>query len=233
MLAFVTINFNPENPLCMMEIVRANLNESSNPTYEDVNFNDNGYSSMIVNISHSDNQRIDEYTFESFVVVDSNKFAHAAARAVVDGVQKKIYNPLFIYGEADLGKTHLLYAIHKAVLTKFPDYRVVYTRASNLAYNLILAIQQDKSNDYIDKLKNADLLLLDDVQFIAGKKNIQQELYGIFDALYERDKQIVITSDKPPCDIPQLEDRVKTQMESGVIAFIQSPDASTCSDNHE
>jgi len=167
---------------------------------------------------------IDEYTFEYFVVGDSNKFAHAAALAVSDGSQKQNYNPLLIYGESGLGKTHLLYAIRNAVESRFPDYNVVYVKGDDFTNDLVTAIQQGKNVEFREKYRGADYFLMDDIQFIAGRVRTQEEYFNTFNTLYELGKQIVITSDRPPNEIHQLEDRLRTRFEQGLIADIQPPD---------
>ena len=167
---------------------------------------------------------IDEYTFEYFVVGDSNKFAHAAALAVSDGSQKQNYNPLLIYGESGLGKTHLLYAIRNAVESRFPDYNVVYVKGDDFTNDLVTAIQQGKNVEFREKYRGADYFLMDDIQFIAGRERTQEEYFNTFNTLYELGKQIVITSDRPPNEIHQLEDRLRTRFEQGLIADIQPPD---------
>jgi len=167
---------------------------------------------------------IDEYTFEHFVVGSSNKFAHAAALAVAEGRQSRDYNPLFIYGESGLGKTHLLYAIRHAVESKFPHYNIVYVKGDDFLNELILAIQQGKNVEFREKYRGADIFLMDDIQFIAGKRQTQEEFFHTFNTLHELGKQIVFTSDRPPGEMYTLEDRIKGRFESGLLADIQPPD---------
>jgi len=167
---------------------------------------------------------IDEYTFEHFVVGSSNKFAHAAALAVSDGKQKKGYNPLFIYGESGLGKTHLLYAIQHAVEHNFPHYTVVYVKGEDFTNDLIKAIQQGKNVEFREKYRGADFFLIDDIQFIAGKDATQEEYFNTFNTLFELDKQIVLTSDRPPRDMYLLADRLRSRFESGIMVDIKPPD---------
>ena len=175
---------------------------------------------------YSDNQRVEKNTFESFLVGESNKFAYAAAFTVANGNRKKIFNPLFIYGKTGLGKTHLLYAIRNAVISESQYFNVIYTTASDFLNNYVLAIQQGKTDDFNKRVRSADLLLMDDVQFITGKERMQEEIYYLFNALYESNKQIVFASDRPPNEIPNLENRVRTQFEAGIIAGIQRSDES-------
>ena len=168
----------------------------------------------------------DEYTFERFVVGNSNKFAHAAAKAVAEG-QIKNFNPLFIYGDSGLGKTHLLHAIRHAVSKKHPEYNIVYVKGDDFTNELIHAIQVGKNVEFREKYRVADLFLMDDIQFIAGKIQTQEEFFHTFNTLYEANRQIVFTSDRPPNEITRLEDRLKTRFESGLLADIQPPDYET------
>ena len=168
----------------------------------------------------------EEFTFERFVVGNSNKFAHAAAKAVAEG-QIKNFNPLFIYGESGLGKTHLLYAIRHAVSKKHPEYNIVYVKGDDFTNELILALQVGKNVEFREKYRGADLFLMDDIQFIAGKIQTQEEFFHTFNTLYEANRQIVFTSDRPPGEMTRLEDRLKTRFESGLLADIQPPDYET------
>ena len=169
---------------------------------------------------------ISEYTFERFVVGNSNKFAHAAAVAVSEG-QTKNFNPLFIYGDSGLGKTHLLYAIRNSLQKRHPDYNIVYVKGDDFTNELIYALQVGKNVEFREKYRNADLFLMDDIQFIAGKISTQEEFFHTFNTLYEANRQIVFTSDRPPNEMPRLEDRLKTRFESGILADIQAPDYET------
>ncbi|SHH78882.1 chromosomal replication initiator protein [Sporobacter termitidis DSM 10068] len=168
----------------------------------------------------------EEYTFERFVVGNSNKFAHAAAKAVAEG-QIKNFNPLFIYGDSGLGKTHLLHAIRHAVSEKHPEYNIVYVKGDDFTNELIHAIQVGKNVEFREKYRVADLFLMDDIQFIAGKIQTQEEFFHTFNTLYEANRQIVFTSDRPPNEMMRLEDRLKTRFESGLLADIQPPDYET------
>lgn len=166
------------------------------------------------------------FTFDRFVVGSSNKFAHAAAMAVAEE-ETKSFNPLFIYGESGLGKTHLLYAIRNTIKKKHPTYHIVYVKGDDFTNELIAAIQAGRSIEFRDKYRKADLFLMDDIQFIAGKTSTQEEFFHTFNTLYEANKQIVFTSDRPPNEITLLTDRLKTRFESGLLADIQPPDFET------
>ena len=168
----------------------------------------------------------EEYTFERFVVGSSNKFAHAAARAVADHPALN-YNPLFIYGESGLGKTHLLYAIAHKIHADHPDYRIVYIKGDAFTNELIQAIREGRNQEFREKFRSADVFLMDDVQFIAGKDSTMEEMFHTFNTLYETRKQIVFTADRPPKEMLKLEDRLKTRFEWGLIADIQPPDYET------
>ena len=168
----------------------------------------------------------EDYTFERFVVGNSNKFAHAAAQAVADRPAES-YNPLFIYGESGLGKTHLLYAIAHTIHREHPDYRIDYIRGDAFTNELIRAIREGKNQEFRDKYRSADVFLMDDVQFIAGRDSTQEEMFHTFNSLYEEKKQIVFTSDRPPKEMLRLEDRLKTRFEWGLLADIQPPDYET------
>ncbi len=168
----------------------------------------------------------EDYTFERFVVGSSNKFAHAAARQVADAPGKS-YNPLFIYGESGLGKTHLLYAIAHTVHQNHPDYKIVYIKGDTFTNELIQAIREGRNQEFREKYRGADIFLMDDVQFIAGRDSTQEEMFHTFNSLYEGKKQIVFTSDRPPKEMMRLEDRLKTRFEWGLLIDIQPPDYET------
>ena len=168
----------------------------------------------------------EDYTFERFVVGNSNKFAHAAAMAVAERPAES-YNPLFIYGESGLGKTHLLYAIAHTIHNAHPDHKIVYIRGDAFTNELIRAIREGKNQEFRDKYRSADVFLMDDVQFIAGRDSTQEEMFHTFNNLYEEKKQIVFTSDRPPKEMLRLEDRLKTRFEWGLLADIQPPDYET------
>ncbi|MCI8553647.1 MAG: chromosomal replication initiator protein DnaA [Clostridiales bacterium] len=167
-----------------------------------------------------------EYSFENFIVGSSNKFAHAAAQAVASK-PAGYYNPLFIYGGSGLGKTHLLYAICNEIKRNQPDVKIIYTKGEYIANELIEAIGSGTTPDFRAKYRQVDVLLVDDIQFIAGKTSTQEEFFHTFDALHQANKQIVLTSDRPPREISTLEERLRTRFEMGLLADIQPPDLET------
>ena len=166
------------------------------------------------------------YTFDNFIVGNSNKFAHAAAVAVTDK-PGQTYNPLFIYGNSGLGKTHLLLAIGHDLLNKNPNLNVAYIKGDDFTNELIHAISRSTTNDFHEKYRNVELLLVDDIQFIAGKTATQEEFFHTFNTIYESGHQIVITSDRPPMEMTTLDDRLRTRFEGGLMADIQPPDLET------
>lgn len=167
-----------------------------------------------------------EYSFESFVVGSSNKFAHAASQAVASK-PAGYYNPLFIYGGSGLGKTHLLYAICNEIQKNMPEANILFTKGEDMANELIAAIQNGKTVEFRAKYRQVDVLLVDDIQFISGKVSTQEEFFHTFDALHQANKQIVLSSDRPPREIATLEDRLRTRFEMGLLADIQPPDLET------
>ena len=167
-----------------------------------------------------------QFTFDNFVVGPSNRFAHSAAIAV-SKTPGQVYNPLFIYGPPGVGKTHLLYAIANGIRKGNPDANVVYIKGDQFTSELIEAIKAGKNVEFRNKYREADLFLIDDVQFIAGKEATQEEFFHTFNKLYEDHKQIVMTSDRKPSDMLTLEDRLKSRFEWGLMADIQPPDYET------
>lgn len=167
-----------------------------------------------------------DYTFDTFIVGSSNKFAHAAALAVATNPSYS-YNPLFLYGNSGLGKTHLLLAIGNDIKKSYPDKEILCVKGEEFTTELIAAIRFGKTFEFRQKYRQADVLLVDDVQFIGGKESTQEEFFHTFNTLYESQKQIVLTSDRPPKEIKTLEDRLRSRFESGLIADIQPPDLET------
>ena len=167
-----------------------------------------------------------QFSFDSFVVGPSNRFAHGAAVAVTNN-PGQVYNPLFLYGPPGVGKTHLLYAIANSIRKANPDASIVYIKGDEFTNELIKAIQTGKNIEFRSKYREADLFLIDDIQFIAGKESTQEEFFHTFNTLYENHKQIVMTSDRKPSDMLTLEERLRTRFEWGLLASIEAPDYET------
>ena len=167
-----------------------------------------------------------KYTFESFVVGNSNKFAHAACAAAAKN-PGRAYNPLFIYGGVGLGKTHLLQAIGHDILSKQPQFDLIYTTTERFTTEVIAAIKQNKISDFHEYYRTVQVLLIDDIQFLADKERTQEEFFHLFNVLYDKNKQIVITSDRPPKELKGIADRLRSRFEMGLLADIQPPDLET------
>lgn len=207
--------------------VRVNLIFSGSPTAADL-------AAAPVESSHTEKEdRIKEaknladfnfdYTFENFIVGSTNKFAHAACVAVANNPATN-YNPLFIYGNSGLGKTHLMYAIINRMKQTNPHIKIIYTKGEDFTNQMIACLTSKTMEDFRDKYRKCDVLLIDDIQFIAGKISTQEEFFHTFNALFEEKKQIILTSDRPPRDIKTLEDRLKSRFEWGLLADIEPPD---------
>ena len=169
---------------------------------------------------------IPRYTFDNFVVGASNQFAHAACEAVAD-VPADRYNPLFVYGGVGLGKTHLVNAVGHRLIHRNPTRKVIYTAFESFMNQLIVSLRENRMNEFKNHFRNVDVLIVDDIQFIAGKERTQEEFFHTFNSLYENHKQIIVTSDRFPKEIPDLEDRLRNRFEWGLTADIQPPDVET------
>ena len=208
--------------------IQAALRDIFSADFEVRLLGDDDYSSYCKGIVTKPTSLIEsgEFTFENFVVGKSNQFAHAAARAVADAPAES-YNPLLIYGESGLGKNHLIYAIAHTIRQHNAGAKIVYVKGDDFTNALVQAIREGKQLEFHNKYRDADILLVDDVQFIAGKAQTQEEFFHTFNTLFEARRQIVLTSDRPPKEMTLLEDRLKTRFEWGLLADIQPPDYET------
>ncbi|MBQ7356793.1 MAG: chromosomal replication initiator protein DnaA [Clostridia bacterium] len=200
------------------EIRGAKENTEETQDTEDNSKRDISLSSEFLRERHSVTS---EYTFDNFIEGTSNKFAKAACFAVAN--EPCYYNPLFIYGHSGLGKTHLLYAVINHMTEKFPELKIVYRKSEDFINEMIDSIREGKTFEFKDKYRTCDVLLIDDIQFIAGKEAMQEEFFHTFSALYEAEKQIILTSDRPPMDIKPLSERLRSRFEGGLIADVQPP----------
>lgn len=187
---------------------------------------DDGAEGVSVDPITVENTLNSKYTFSSFVVGNNNNLAYVASLAVAER-PAKTYNPLFLYGGSGLGKTHLMQAIGNYYCENYPKKKVLYTTSEKFTYELVTAIREKTNQAFRNKYRNVDLLLIDDVQFFANKELAQEEFFHTFNALFDRDKQIVLTCDRLPSEIPQLEERLKTRFNSGLLADVQPPDYET------
>ena len=209
------------------ENINNNITSLQTPKEETSSINNDITTKKSTNDNKIEDSRLNpRYTFDNFIIGSNNRFAHAAAVAVSETPGKK-YNPLFIYGGVGLGKTHLMQAIGNAMYNNNPNLKMIYATGELFANELVSAIMTDKNESFRKKYRNIDLLLIDDIQFLAGKEKCQEEFFHTFNTLFESEKQIVLTSEKPPKEIPLLEDRLKTRFEMGLSVDIQAPDYET------
>ena len=212
-----------------MKNIKSSLQDIFSTDFEVTILDDSSYMSFIGGQKRqSDRFTSDEFTFETFVVGPSNKLAYAASKAVADHPAQN-YNPLLIYGDSGLGKTHLIYAIANVIRRNDHNSRIAYVKGDDLTNELVAAIQAgpSKTAEMREKYRQADLLLVDDVQFIAGKKQTQEEFFHTFNTLYESGRQIVLTSDRPPSEMTLLDDRLRTRFEWGLLVDVAPPDFET------
>ena len=208
--------------------IKGSLRELFSMDFEVEILDDAAFTDYNGDTAHRNNDRFTyaEFTFDSFVVGPSNKLAYAASVSVAEHPAKN-YNPLLIYGDSGLGKTHLIYAIANVIRKNDPLAKIAYVKGDDLTNELVDAIREGKTNEMREKYRQADLLLVDDVQFIAGKKQTQEEFFHTFNTLYESGRQIVLTSDRPPSEMMQLEDRLRTRFEWGLLVDVAPPDFET------
>lgn len=193
---------------------------------DEIETDDSMASNFSSNLGNSNPTLNPKYTFDTFVVGGYNRFAHAAALAVAEAPATS-YNPLFLHGGVGLGKTHLMHAIGNSILRKNKNYNILYVTSEKFTNQLINSIKDNSNEQFRNKYRNIDVLLIDDIQFIAGKERVQEEFFHTFNALHDSGKQIILSSDRPPKDIQLLEDRLKSRFEWGLIADMQTPDYET------
>ncbi len=211
-----------------MKNIRASLKDLFSTDIKVTILDDEAYAAFLGGepAKHGSFDPNDEFTFDTFVVGPSNKLAYAACVSVAEHPAQN-YNPLFIYGDSGLGKTHLIYAIAHVIRSRDHGSKIAYVKGDDLTNELVEAIRAGKTADMREKYRQANLLLVDDVQFIAGKKQTQEEFFHTFNTLYESGKQIVLTSDRPPSEMTQLEDRLRTRFEWGLLVDVAPPDFET------
>lgn len=197
------------------------ITEPDEKSREESNKKEKEIADILSNKTPIKNSLIEEYTFDNFIEGSSNKFAKAACYAVAR--DPCYYNPLFIYGHSGLGKTHLLYAIMNYMNQNHKDLKIIYKKSETFLNELVEALTNGKQAEFKEKYRTADVLLIDDIQFIAGKPTTQEEFFHTFSVLYENEKQIILTSDRPPMEIKPLTDRLRTRFEGGLIADVQPP----------
>ena len=208
--------------------IKAVLHDIFSTDFDVMVLDDSDYAVFIGNAPKKKSEAFtsEEFTFETFVVGPSNKLAYAASQSVAEHPAKN-YNPLLIYGDSGLGKTHLIYAIAHVIRRNDKAAKIAYVKGDDLTNELVDAIREGKTAEMREKYRQADLLLVDDVQFIAGRKQTQEEFFHTFNTLYEAGKQIVLTSDRPPSEMTQLEDRLRTRFEWGLLVDVAPPDYET------
>jgi chromosomal replication initiator protein len=211
-------------------LLKSSIIQASNgliKDYEILIIEKKGVPSVLDNFHYREDSTLNKkYTFENFIIGESNRFAHAASVAVAQNPADS-YNPLFIYGGVGLGKTHLLHAIGNKIKKDSDDTKVLYITSETFTNEFIDAIKSGQNNSFRDKFRNIDILMVDDIQFIGGKERSQEEFFHTFNHLYHNNKQIILSSDRPPKDISTLEERLRTRFEAGLICDINAPDLET------
>ena len=219
---FITKENNEKEPYEKKTVLPENEIKDNSYLTREIISNEEGTGT--VTISRTSPNFLPEYTFDNFVVGNSNKAAYTSARTVAQDPAGQGLNPLFLYGDPGLGKTHLLYAITRDLTSRHPDFNIIFVKGEDFMNELIEALANKTPVAFREKYRNADMLIVDDIQFIAGKASVQEEFFHTFDKLYESGKQIVLSSDRPPKDMHQLEERLRSRFESGFITDIQTPD---------